>query len=35
VVALGQRTWTTDQGDWGMLQIGGCRFTGESDDAAS
>jgi type VI secretion system protein ImpE len=34
VIALGQKTWTTDQNDFGLLEIGECRFTHESDDAA-
>jgi len=35
VIALGQKTWSTDRGDWGLLDIGGCRFTNESDDDAA
>ncbi|KVK99019.1 type VI secretion system accessory protein TagJ [Burkholderia ubonensis] len=34
VIALGQRTWTTDLGDWGLLEIANCRFTDEDGDAA-
>nr|WP_322015269.1 type VI secretion system accessory protein TagJ [Paraburkholderia sp. J12] len=26
VIALGQKTWTTDQGDFGLLEIGECHF---------
>ncbi|MCC8395698.1 ImpE protein superfamily protein [Paraburkholderia sp. MMS20-SJTR3] len=26
VLALGQKTWSTDNGDFGLLQIGECRF---------
>ncbi|MCC8402571.1 ImpE protein superfamily protein [Paraburkholderia sp. MMS20-SJTN17] len=26
VIALGQKTWTTNKGDFGMLEIGECRF---------
>ncbi|AJY13782.1 MULTISPECIES: type VI secretion system accessory protein TagJ [Burkholderia] len=32
VIALGQKTWTTDRGDRGLLDINGCRFTdGDAD----
>lgn len=34
VIGLGQKTWTTDAGDWGLLEIGACRFTQEAGDAA-
>lgn len=26
VIGLGQKTWSTDQGDWGVLELGECRF---------
>nr|WP_244196104.1 type VI secretion system accessory protein TagJ [Paraburkholderia susongensis] len=26
VIALGQKTWSTDKGDFGLLEIGECRF---------
>lgn len=26
VIALGQKTWTTDQGDWGLMELTECRF---------
>ncbi len=29
VIGTGQKTWTTDRGDWGLLHIGECRFTPE------
>jgi type VI secretion system protein ImpE len=32
VLGLGQKTWTTDRGDWGLLDIGSCRFG--ADDGA-
>lgn len=35
VIALGQKTWTTNRGDWGLLDIGGCRFTDEDADGTS
>ncbi|WP_438820828.1 type VI secretion system accessory protein TagJ [Burkholderia metallica] len=35
VIALGQKTWTTDSGDWGLLDIGGCRFTDEDENGTS
>lgn len=35
VIALGQKTWTTDSGDWGLLDIGGCRFTEEDENGTS
>ncbi|WP_107312530.1 type VI secretion system accessory protein TagJ [Burkholderia metallica] len=35
VIALGQKTWTTSRGDWGLLDIGSCRFTDEHADGTS
>ncbi len=36
VIAHGQKTWTTDQGDWGLMQLSQCTFVnGQDDDAAS
>ncbi|PCE31333.1 type VI secretion system accessory protein TagJ [Burkholderia ubonensis] len=35
VIALGQKTWTTDRGDWGLLDISGCRFTDEDADGTA
>ncbi len=32
VIGLGQKTWTTDQGDWGLMELSECRF-GQADDA--
>ncbi len=26
IIGLGQKTWSTDQGDWGLLEIGSCQF---------
>jgi type VI secretion system protein ImpE len=35
VIALGQKTWSTDQGDFGLLEIRDCRFFHESDHAGT
>ncbi|KVT84071.1 ImpE protein superfamily protein [Burkholderia ubonensis] len=35
VIALGQKTWTTDCGDWGVLDVGSCRFTDEGEDGTA
>lgn len=31
VIGLGQKTWTTDHGDWGLLEISACHFQHEQE----
>lgn len=35
VIGAGQKVWSTDAGDWGLLEIGDCRFAAEEDHDAA